>query len=403
MKVTDRFLKYVSYETTSYEENPITPSSEGQIVLGKALAEEMKAMGLKNVRQSKDGYVYAYLPANLAKGQKAPAIGLIAHMDTSESASGKNVKPRFVKYKGGDIKLSDKVVTKAKEYPVLANYKGQELIVTDGSTLLGADDKAGVAEILTAVEYLIAHPEIRHGKICIGFNPDEETGRGADKFDIKNFGADFAYTVDGGALGEIEYESFNAAGAKVIFHGVNVHPGYAKDIMKNSTLMATDFINMLPEGQTPAHTCGYEGYFHIQHISGDETETKIGMLIRDHDMKKFKERKKLVQDIVDFMNKKYGQGSVELLMHDSYYNMKEVIKNHLDVVDRAVAAMKACDVVPKIVAIRGGTDGCRLSYDGLPCPNLSTGGENFHGIHEFVSVDAMNKMVEVIVELVSVK
>jgi len=380
---------------------PEIPSSKGQVVLANALADEMKAMGLKNVRHSKEGYVYAVLPENLAKGQKAPAIGLIAHMDTSESANGKNVKPKFVKYKGGDIKLSDKVTTKAKEYPVLANYKGQELIVTDGTTLLGADDKAGVAEILTAVEYLMAHPEIKHGKICIGFNPDEETGRGASKFDIKNFGADFAYTIDGGTLGEIEYESFNAAGAKVLFHGVNVHPGYAKDIMKNSLLMATDFINMLPEGQTPAHTEGYEGYFHIQHMSGDETETKIGMLIRDHDMKKFKERKKLVEDIVDFLNKKWGKGSVELQMHDSYYNMKEVIKNHLDVVERAKMAMKASGVEPKIVAIRGGTDGCALSYEGLPCPNLSTGGENFHGIHEFVSVDAMNKMVEVIVKLVT--
>lgn len=400
MKLTDRFLKYVSFETTSKEESDSFPSTDCQLKLGKYIAEEMKDLGLKNVKHDKYGYVYGFLPANTSK---APAIGLIAHMDTSESASGKNVKPRFVKYTGGDIRLSDTVTTKKKDFPILDKYKGQELIVTDGSTLLGADDKAGIAEIMTAVEYLISHPEIKHGKICVGITPDEETGRGAQHFDIKNFGADFAYTVDGGTLGEIEYESFNAAGAKLSFRGVNVHPGYAKNIMRNAVLMANDFINLLPEAESPGHTEGYEGYYHIQNITGDESSAKISMLIRDHDMKKFKARKKFIEDAAAFMNKKYGKDSVILDMHDSYYNMKSKLSSCMHIVDRAKKAMSEAGVEPHCAAIRGGTDGCTLSYEGLPCPNLSTGGENFHGINEFVSVDAMKKMVKVIVNIVKEK
>lgn len=397
MNITNRFLKYVSFETTSKEESTSFPSTECQLALGKYLAEEMKSLGLKNVRHDKFGYVYGVLPANTSK---APAIGLISHMDTSESASGKNVKPRFVEYKGGDIKLSGSVTTSEKDFPILKKYKGQTLIVTDGTTLLGADDKAGIAEIMSSVEYLIAHPEIKHGKICVGITPDEETGRGAAHFDIKGFGAEFAYTIDGGTLGEIEYESFNAAGAKLIFNGVNVHPGYAKNIMKNAVLMANDFIQSLPEAETPAHTEGYEGYYHVQSIKGDECCTKISMLIRDHNMQKFKARKKFIEDAVAFMNKKYGKGSVELDMHDSYYNMKTKLASCMHIVKRAEKAMKDAGVEHHCTAIRGGTDGCTLSYNGLPCPNLSTGGENFHGINEFVSVDAMNKMVEVIVNIV---
>jgi len=403
MKISDRFLKYVSFETTSYEEKDNFPSSTGQIELGQYLADEMRSLGVKGVKHSKYGYVYGYIPSNLPKGESAPVIGFIAHMDTSQSVSGMDVKPRILKYTGGDIKLSEGIKTCVKDFPGLKNYKGQTLIVTDGTTLLGADDKAGIAEIMTAAEYLLEHKEVKHGKIAIAFTPEEETGRGVDHFDLKAFGADFAYTIDGSSLGEIEYESFNAASAKICFNGLNVHPGYAKGIMKNALLMARDFMNLLPAFEDPAHTEGYEGYFHVQSLSGDESRALMSLLVRDHDMAKFKARKKLLIDAAKAVGKRYGKGSVELTLEDSYYNMGEILKKRMDVVEKAKKAMEECSVIPKVVPIRGGTDGCRLSYMGLPCPNLSTGAENFHGINEFVSVDAMEKMVEVIAKISQVR
>ena len=397
MDLIERFLKYVSFETTSDEYSTTVPSSSKELELGKYLAEELKAIGLENARMDEFGYVYGELPAN--DGGKAPAIGFIAHMDTSPAVSGANIKPRRIKYEGGDIQLSDTVVTKASEFEFLESYKGQELIVTDGTTLLGSDDKAGVAEIFTALEYLIAHPEIKHGKISVGITPDEEIGSGADHFNLKEFDAEYAYTVDGGALGELEYENFNAAGAKFTFNGINIHPGSAKNKMKNAVLLANEFISMLPPAETPAHTEKYEGFYHVADISGNETLTEIHMIIRDHDMTKFLARKAYVEKLCAYLNGKYGEGTVVLEMRDSYFNMKEKIEPVMFIIDKAMEAMKEAGVEPKVQPIRGGTDGARLSFEGLPCPNLSTGGENFHGIHEFVSVDAMYKMVEVIVNI----
>lgn len=397
MKVEERFLKYVSFDTQSDEESETCPSSEKQKILGEYLAKELEEIGLKDARMDEHGYVYAYLPAS--EGIDTAAIGFIAHMDTSPSASGENIKAKTIKYEGGDIELSPHVYTKVADYPFLEKYVGQQLIVTDGTTLLGADDKAGVAEIVTAMEYLIAHPEIKHGKISVGFTPDEEIGRGSDLFDIKAFGCEYAYTVDGGSLGELEYENFNAAAVAVTFNGVNVHPGSAKNIMKNSLLMANDFINMLPENETPAHTENREGFFHVMDVRGDETKTILRMLIRDHDKVKFEERKALVRNICSSLNSKWSEGSCILDLRDSYYNMCEIIEQNMHVVERAKKAMAEAGVEPKIVPVRGGTDGARLSFEGLPCPNLFTGGENFHGVHEFVSVDAMKKAVEVIVNI----
>ncbi len=401
MDVAERFLKYVSYWTTSDENSTTVPSTERQLELGRYLEKELKDIGLKGVKLDKYGIVYGYLPAS--KGVEAPSIGFIAHMDTSPDVSGKDVRPRRIKYKGGDIKLSNKVTTSVKDFEFLENYKGQELIVTDGSTLLGADNKAGIAEIVTALEYLIAHPEIKHGKICVGFTPDEEIGRGTDNFNIKGFGADFAYTVDGGALGEIEYENFNAAEVRIAVNGVNIHPGSAKNKMKNAVLIASELISMLPPAETPAHTEAYEGFYHVCSAGGNETRVEMKLLIRDHDTDNFKARKAFMENLVKYLNDKYGAGSVELAIKDSYYNMKEKILPVMHIVKRAEQAMRDAGIEPKIVPIRGGTDGVRLSYKGLPCPNLSTGGENFHGIHEFVSVPAMKRMVEVIVNIVKLR
>lgn len=398
MNVEERFLKYVSFETTSDENSSTCPSSPKELVLGKYIAEDMKAIGMKNVKLDKDGYAYGFLPAS--KGcEKEPAIGFIAHMDTSPDACGANIKPRKVKYTGGDIKLSETASIERSVFPFLDKYKGQTLIVTDGTTLLGGDDKAGVAEIITAMEYLIAHPEIKHGKICVGITPDEEIGAGADRFNIKAFGADFAYTVDGGDLGQINYENFNAAGAKFIVHGVNIHPGSAKNKMKNALLIANELVSMLPPAETPGHTEMYEGFYHLAYMNGDETRAEMGMIIRDHDMKKFRARKKFIEKLVAYLNEKYGKGTVELQLKDQYFNMKEKIKPVMHIIKRAEKAFKDAGVVSYIEPIRGGTDGARLSFDGLPCPNLSTGGENFHGVHEFVSLDAMIKMVEVITNI----
>ena len=398
MSVSERFLKYVSFGTNSDEESESCPSSASQKVLGEYLAAELKEIGLSGVEMDKDGYVYGYIPAT--KGfENKKTVGFIAHMDTSPDVCGDNIKPRQFLYEGGDIKLNDSVTTKVKDFPFLEKYKGQTLIVTDGTTLLGADDKAGVAEIFEACDRIIKS-DIPHGKIPVCITPDEEIGRGADRFDIKRFGADWAYTIDGGELGEIEYENFNAASAKITVHGVNIHPGSAKDKMKNASLMAINFVNMLPANETPSHTEGYEGFYHLNSISGDETLAKMNFIIRDHDMEKFLARKKFFKDAVDYLNGVYGEGTFELAMRDSYYNMREKILPHMHIIDSAKKAMTDAGVTPLVVAIRGGTDGARLSFEGLPCPNLSVGGGNFHGIHEFVSVDAMEKMVEVIINLV---
>ncbi len=398
MKVTDRFLQYVSYETTSDESSETCPSSPKELLLGKALAEEMKAMGLENAHIDENGYVYGFLPASPGC-ENEPAIGFIAHMDTSNGASGANIKPRTIHYEGGDIPLSDTVSIEEKTFEFLKNYVGQDLIVTDGTTLLGADDKAGIAEILTAMEYLLAHPEVKHGRIAVGFTPDEEIGRGADRFDIPGFGADFAYTVDGGALGELEYENFNAATAIVTVHGVNIHPGSAKNKMKNSALIAMEFVSLLPAAMRPEHTEKYEGFIHLLHIEGEETTTKMVFIIRDHDMEKFTAKKMLMRAAAEYIDAKHGAGTIDLDIRDSYFNMKKYIEPVMHIVDRAKAAFEAAGVTPTVQPIRGGTDGSHLSENGLPCPNLSTGGENFHGEREFVSIQAMEKMVEVIVNI----
>ena len=397
MDVVSRFLKYVSFDTASDEDSESCPSTEKQKLLGGYLAKELEGLGLSDARMDKDGYVYARIPAS--EGCDAAPIGLISHMDTSPAAPGANVSPRTIKYEGGDIALGGDAVIKEEMYPSLKRYKGQELIVTDGTTLLGADDKAGVAEIVTAAEYFLSHPEVRHGDIFIGFTPDEEIGRGADRFDLEHFKAAYAYTVDGGALGEIEYENFNAAAAHIRINGFNIHPGEAKNKMKNAVLIASEFINMLPPAETPAHTEGYEGFYHVSGISGDETQADIDMIIRDHDMAAFTARKAYVERTASYLNEKYGENTVIADIKDSYYNMKEKIAPVMHIVDDAVKAMKDAGVEPKIVAIRGGTDGARLSYEGLPCPNLSTGGENFHSIYEYIPVRSLEKMVEVIINL----
>lgn len=401
MNAVDRFLKYVSYDTQSDEHSDTTPSTEKQKVLGAALAEELNQLGLYNAHMDEYGYVYAWLPAS-AGCEGVPCVGLVAHMDTSPSASGANVKPRIVRYEGGDLVLNEEknIVMKAADFESLAKYVGQELIVTDGTTLLGADDKAGVAEIVSALDYLIAHPEIPHGRIAVCFTPDEEVGSGADHFDVPGFGAAVAYTVDGGELGELEYENFNAASASVVIHGVNIHPGSAKNKMKNALLIGLEFANMLPAAETPAHTEGYEGFYHLGEMHGDETETTMSYIIRDHDMNSFLARKAYMGRVSDYLNAKYGAGTVELTLKDSYFNMREKIEPHMYLIHRARSAMEAVGITPMEVPIRGGTDGARLSYMGLPCPNLCTGGVNFHGVHEYIPVDALEKMTQVLVNLV---
>lgn len=399
MSVLDRFLKYVSYDTQSDPYSDTHPSTAKQKVLGEALAAELAGMGLQNAHMDAFGYVYAHLPATPGY-EGVPCIGLIAHMDTASGASGANVKPQIISYQGGDIPLGHGEVMRAADYACLKRYIGQELVVTDGSTLLGADDKAGIAEIFSAVEYLAAHPEIPHGPIAVGITPDEEIGSGADHFDLKGFGAAVAYTVDGGELGELEYENFNAAGAVVTVHGFNIHPGSAKDKMKNALLLAMEFNAMLPPAETPAHTEGYEGFYHLQAMSGDETTAKLEYIIRDFDMDKFQRRKAAMERIAAYLNEKYGPGTVELALTDQYYNMKAQIEPHMYLIHRAKAAFARCGVEAQEIPIRGGTDGARLSYEGLPCPNLSTGGANFHGVHEFIPVSALEKMVEVLVALV---
>lgn len=398
MTVSERFLKYVSFSTSSDENSETCPSSECQLLLGEYLARELKDIGLCQVELDENGYVYGVIPATPGR-ENDPSVGFIAHMDTSPAVKGDNIKPQIISYNGGDIRLNDSVSITAEKFPAIEKYKSCRLITTDGTTLLGADDKAGIAEIFTACEYILAHPEISHGRIAVGITPDEEIGRGADRFDIERFGCDWAYTVDGGELGEIEYENFNAASAKITVHGINIHPGSAKNKMKNACLLASEFISMLPEAETPAHTEGYEGFYHLCDMKGDETLAELSYIIRDHSKEGFLRRKAFMEKLVCYLNSVHGEGTFEADIKDSYYNMKEKILPFMHIIENAALAMKCVGVEPITVPIRGGTDGARLSFEGLPCPNLSTGGMNFHSIHELIPIEAMEKMVEVIVAL----
>ena len=398
--VTDKFLRYVSYETTSDENSTTHPSNLPELVLLRQLVEEMKQMGIADASIDEYGYVMGTIPSNL--DHEVPALGFIAHVDTSPDASGRDIKPQFIRnYDGSDIPLKGVpgLALRVSEFPELLDYKGQTLITTDGTTLLGADDKAGVAEILTAAEYLLTHPEVKHGTIKIGFTPDEEIGCGVDFFDVKRFGADYAYTMDGGAVGELEYENFNAAGAKIRIQGCNIHPGSAKGKMVNAMLVGMELAGMLPVEQRPQFTEGYEGFFHLTGFGGTVEEATMSYIIRDHDMARFEQKKELLREVVTFINKKYGD-IVTLELRDQYYNMREQVEPHYQIIERAVRAMEMAGVKPKIQPIRGGTDGARLSFMGLPCPNLFAGGHNFHGKLEFVPVESMEKAVEVIKNLI---
>ena len=403
MNVIDRFLKYISIDTCSDEESTTSPSTAKQHDLAKLLSQELEAMGAEEVfYDTEHCYVYGSIPATVGCEQ-IPTIGFIAHMDTSPAMSGANVKPRILKqYDGQDILLNseENVVLKVADFPEIKKYIGQDLIVTDGTTLLGADDKAGIAEIMTMAEYLLKHPEVKHGKIRIGFTPDEEIGQGPDHFDVKLFGADYAYTVDGGALGELEFENFNAAGAKVTVHGRNVHPGSAKGKMKNAIIIAQEFQSMLPVFENPMYTEMYEGFYHLDSICGTVEETKMDYIIRDHDKVKFAEKKARFLATADFLNGKYGDGTIVVDMGDSYYNMREVIEPHMFLIDLVKEAMNELEIVPIVTPIRGGTDGARLSFMGLPCPNICTGGENFHGKYEYVCVQSMEKIVKLLIKVV---
>lgn len=398
MNLTERFLKYVTFDTQSDEERGTTPSSPGQLVLALELEKELEAIGLEDITLDDNCYLMATLPANTAK--KVPTIGFIAHLDTSPDMSGKNVTPRIVSYKGGDIVLcaEENVVLSPGMFPELNDYKGQDIIVTNGKTLLGADDKAGVAAIISAVQYLKDHPEIEHGKIRIGFTPDEEIGQGADHFDVEKFGCEWAYTIDGGQIGELEYENFNAAGAKVTFKGLNVHPGYAKNKMLNASLLAIEFASWLPVSQRPEHTTGYEGFYHLTNMSGTVEEASLSYIIRDHVRILFEEKKEQLRLLVKRMNEIHP-GSTTLELRDQYYNMREVVEPKKYIVDLAFEAMEAVGVKPLVKPIRGGTDGARLSFMGLPCPNIFAGGLNFHGRYEFLPVGSLEKSMQTIIKI----
>lgn len=400
MNVTDRFLRYVKFDTQSDELTNLTPSTPGQFKFAQALEKELRELGLEEISLDDNGYLMATLPANTDK-PNVPVVGFIAHLDTSPDMSGHNVKPRIVEnYDGNEILLNEaeKVILSPSQFPELLNYRGQDLIVTDGTTLLGADDKAGIAEIISAVVWLQNHPEVKHGKIRIAFNPDEEIGQGAHKFDVDCFGADWAYTMDGGEIGELEYENFNAAVAKVTFKGRNVHPGYAKHKMVNSIRMANQFILMLPRWETPEHTEGYEGFYHLVQIEGDVEKTTLTYIIRDHDRDRFERRKKELEHLVRKTNNEFPD-SCSIEIHDQYYNMREKIEPVMHIIEIAEQAMKDAGVTPKVQPIRGGTDGAQLSFKGLPCPNIFAGGLNFHGRYEFVSIPSMEKARDVIVEI----
>ena len=396
--VSERFLRYVGYHTTSDEFSETCPSTDNQKVLGAALVEEMLAMGIADAHMDENGYVYGTVPGD----PSLPTIGLIAHMDTAPDASGENVKAKVVPYNGGDILLNEEqgIYMREAEFESLKNHHGKHLIVTDGTTLLGADNKAGIAEILTAAEFLLTTKK-NHATLKIGFTPDEEIGRGADKFNVEAFAADYAYTVDGGSIGEMEYENFNAASAKAVFHGHNIHPGAAKNKMVNSQQIAMEFHGLLPADQRPEHTTGYEGFIHLTDMSGEVEESTLRYIVRDHSMEKFQEKKALMTAAAEFVNAKYGEGTVELTLRDSYFNMREKIEPCMYIVDRAVKAMEAVGMTAVTVPIRGGTDGARLSFMGLPCPNLCTGGENYHGRFEYIPVEDMELCTKLLVEILT--
>ena len=402
MTVTDRFLKYVTFDTESSETTGVTPSTPGQRVFAEALVKELEEIGLEDITLDDKSYLMATLPANTAK--VVPTIGFIAHLDTSPDMSGKDVEPRIVNYKGGDIVLcaEENVVLSPLMFPELNDYKEQDIIVTNGKTLLGADDKGGVAAIIASMKYLKDHPEIEHGKIRIGFTPDEEIGAGADYFDVEKFGCEWAYTIDGGQIGELEYENFNAAGAKIVIKGVSVHTGYAKGKMVNASRLAVEFQNMIPENETPEQTEGYQGFYHLIGIESRCEEAKLSYIIRDHDRNKFENRKDFIEDCVNKMNEKYGDGTVKAVIYDQYYNMKEKIDPNMHVIDIVLRAMQESGVPPRVEPIRGGTDGAQLSFKGLPCPNIFAGGVNFHGPHEFVSIQVMEKVVKTIVKIAEI-
>lgn len=397
---SERFLRYISYDTQSIEAVDQIPSTSTQFLLANLLADELRVMGAEDVFVDGHCYVYATIPATTSKA--VPVLGFIAHMDTAPSFSGADVQPRVVKnYDGTDILLNKEkqISMKTSDFPDLLHYVGQDLIVTDGTTLLGADDKAGIAEIMTMADYLLKNPLVQHGTIKIAFTPDEEVGRGADLFDVRRFGADVAFTVDGGALGEIEFENFNAAGAKVIIHGANIHPGTAKGKMKNALLMGMEFQAMLPVFDNPMYTENYEGFYHLDSMAGSVEEAVLNYIIRDHNMELFEQKKELMRSTADFLNKKYGDNSIELVMKDSYYNMIEKVRPHQYIIDVAKEAMEELKITPKVQPIRGGTDGARLSFMGLPCPNLCAGGHNFHGKYEFISIQTMERIVELLIKV----
>lgn len=400
-QLIDRFLRYVSVDTQSNPESESQPSAAKELDLLKMLKDELEAMGV-DAKLDEYGYVMATIPANC--GKDVPAVGFIAHVDTAPDASGKDIKPQIIKdYDGGDIALKgvEGLYLKVEDFPEMKDYEGQTLITTDGTTLLGADDKAGVAEIMDAVQYIIEHPELKHGKICIGFTPDEEIGRGVVKFDVEKFGADYAYTMDGGAVGELEYENFNAASASVKIQGSNLHPGYAKGKMKNAILIGMELNSLLPVEQRPEYTCGYEGFFHIIGFNGSVEEATFSYIIRDHDMDLYEKRKQTMQECVDFINRKYGEGTASVEIKHQYYNMRKMVEPHYHIIEKAVKAMEMEGIKPRIQPIRGGTDGANLSFKGLPCPNIFAGGHNFHGKLEFVPLESMIKASKVILNIIS--
>ena len=400
MTVIERFLKYVTFDTQSDESTNVTPSTAKQMVFAKYLKEELEAIGLEEITLDDNGYLFATLPANVDR--PVPTIGFISHLDTSPDMSGSGVKPRIVSgYDGGDIILCSKdgIILSPKQFPELLDHMGEDLIVTDGHTLLGADDKAGIAEIVAAMAYLKEHPEIEHGKIRVGFNPDEEIGLGAHKFDVEQFGAKWAYTMDGGEVGELEFENFNAAGAHITIKGRNVHPGYAKGKMIHAGLIASELIQMLPADETPATTEGYEGFYHLTSVKGEVEESQLSYIIRDHDREKFEARKAFMEQCVAVLNSRYGEGTVSIQIKDQYYNMRQQVEPLMHIIDIAFAAMKEAGVEPRVKAIRGGTDGAQLSFKGLPCPNIFAGGLNFHGRYEFVPVQSIEKAMRVIVKI----
>lgn len=401
LKLQNRFINYVKIFSTSDPESETTPSTERQWDIAKYIFEELKTLGLSDVSLDENGYIYAYVPSNLDNDDE-PVVGFISHYDTSSDFNGENVKPQiWDDYNGQDLVLNKETgfTLSPSKFESLKDYVGKTLITTDGTTLLGADDKAGIAEIVTAAEFLLANPDIKHGKIAIGFTPDEEIGRGAHKFDVKKFGAEWAYTMDGGEVGELEYENFNAAGAVVKIHGLSVHPGYAFGKMVNASLLAAEFIKMLPENETPATTKGFEGFYHLTDLKSDVSEAKIQYIIRDHDNDKFEARKKFITEKVEEFNKKFGEGTAEIEIKEQYRNMKQQFEGKMHIVDIAEQAMKDANIEPKIKAIRGGTDGAQLSYMGLPCPNIFAGGINFHGPYEYVALESMEKAVKVIVNI----